>query len=321
MNSSSEKGRNRRTFSTPTFSPPAFSQSTVSCVTSAPRAHHDDDALGLGVADVVEEVVLPAGDFLRSAPSPPPRAPGRPCRSGCRPRGPGRTRRGSAPCRAASGGRASARASGARRSARSAAAAADPRPRSASILATSCDVRNPSKKCRNGTRDRSVASWAMAAKSCASWTEPEASMANPVCRQAITSEWSPKIDRACVATVRADTCMQNEVSSPAILNMLGIISSRPCDAVNVVVRAPACSAPCTAPGGAALGLHLGDLRNRAPDVLLALGRPLVGPLAHVGGGRDGVDRDDFVGAVGNGGGCLVAVDGDVLPCHVCAISD
>ena len=29
--------------------------------------------------------------------------------------------------------------------------------------------------------------------------------------------------------------------------MLGIISSRPCDAVNVVASEPACSAPCTAP--------------------------------------------------------------------------
>ena len=37
------------------------------------------------------------------------------------------------------------------------------------------------------------------------------------------------------------------VSSPAILNMLGIISSRPCDAVKVVVSAPVCRAPCTAP--------------------------------------------------------------------------
>ncbi len=33
-------------------------------------------------------------------------------------------------------------------------------------------------------------------------------MAKPVCRQAMTSEWSPKIERACVATVRAATCMQ-----------------------------------------------------------------------------------------------------------------
>ena len=38
-----------------------------------------------------------------------------------------------------------------------------------------------------------------------------------------------------------------DVSSPAILNMLGIINSRPCDAVNVVVSDPACNAPCRAP--------------------------------------------------------------------------
>ena len=96
-------------------------------------------------------------------------------------------------------------------------------------------------------RDASVAACAMAAKSCASWTEPEASIAKPVCRQAMTSEWSPKIDSACVASVRAATCIAKGVSSPAILYMLGIISSRPCDAVNVVASAPACSAPCTAP--------------------------------------------------------------------------
>ena len=37
------------------------------------------------------------------------------------------------------------------------------------------------------------------------------------------------------------------VSSPAILYMLGIISSRPCDEVKVVASAPACKAPCSAP--------------------------------------------------------------------------
>ena len=114
-------------------------------------------------------------------------------------------------------------------------------------MRTSCEVRKPSKKCRNGTRASSVAACAIAARSCASWTEPEASIAKPVWRQAITSEWSPKIESACVATVRAATCMVNGVSSPAILYMLGIISSRPCEAVKVVVSAPACSAPCTAP--------------------------------------------------------------------------
>ena len=72
-------------------------------------------------------------------------------------------------------------------------------------------------------------------------------MAQPVVRQAITSEWSPKIESAWVASVRAVTCMVAGVSSPAILNMLGIISSKPCEAVKVVPKAPAWSAPCSAP--------------------------------------------------------------------------
>ncbi len=54
-----------------------------------------------------------------------------------------------------------------------------------------------------------------------------------------------------MATVRAVTWKTVEVSSPAILNMLGIISNRPCDAVKVVVRAPACSEPWTAPAAPA----------------------------------------------------------------------
>ena len=68
-------------------------------------------------------------------------------------------------------------------------------------------------------------------------------MAKPVARHAITSEWSPKIESACVAMVRAATCMQKGVSSPAILYMFGIISRRPCEAVKVVASAPACRAP------------------------------------------------------------------------------
>jgi len=63
----------------------------------------------------------------------------------------------------------------------------------------------------------------------------------------MTSEWSPKIDRAWVASERAATWNTVDVSSPAILYRLGIISSRPCEAVNVVVSDPVCSAPWTAP--------------------------------------------------------------------------
>src|ERR1700746_851538 len=81
----------------------------------------------------------------------------------------------------------------------------------------------------------------------ASCTEFEQSIAHPVVRQNITSEWSPKIDSACVAMVRAVTWKAAGVSSPAILFMLGIIKSNPCEAVNVVASDPVWRAPCTAP--------------------------------------------------------------------------
>ena len=116
---------------------------------------------------------------------------------------------------------------------------------------TSWLVRNPSKKCTNGTRVRSVAAWATRAKSCASWTLEAEIMAQPVIRAAITSEWSPKMLSACVARVRAATWITAGVSSPAILNMLGSISSRPCEAVKVVPRVPLVTAPCSAPAAPA----------------------------------------------------------------------
>ena len=100
-------------------------------------------------------------------------------------------------------------------------------------------------------RERSVASCVTAAMSWASWTDALDSSAKPVWRTAMTSWWSPKIDRPCVASERAATWKTVLVSSPAILYMLGIIRSRPCDAVNVVDRAPPCSAPCMAPAAPA----------------------------------------------------------------------
>ena len=129
-------------------------------------------------------------------------------------------------------------------------------------------------------REASVAACAIAAKSCASCTEPDASSAKPVCRQAITSEWSPKIESACVASVRAATCMANGVSSPAILYMFGIMRSRPCDAVNVVASAPAWSAPWTAPAAPPSDCISTTCGTVAPEVRPALRRPLVGELAH-----------------------------------------
>ena len=95
----------------------------------------------------------------------------------------------------------------------------------------------------NGTRVSKVAEWEIRAMSCASWTELEAIMTKPVWRQAITSEWSPKMESAWVASARAVTWKQKGSSSPAILYMLGIIKSSPCDAVKVVVNAPELSMP------------------------------------------------------------------------------
>src|SRR6185369_6127605 len=99
----------------------------------------------------------------------------------------------------------------------------------------------------NGTRERRVEDWEIRAKSITSWTLLEQRNAQPVERQDMTSEWSPNMERAWAAMARAETWKTVEVSSPAILNMFGIIRSRPWMAVKVVVRAPACSAPWTAP--------------------------------------------------------------------------
>ncbi len=70
-------------------------------------------------------------------------------------------------------------------------------------------------------------------------------------RAAITSEWSPKMDRAWAATARAATWMTAGRSSPAILYISGIMSNRPWEEVNVVARAPAWRAPCSAPAAPA----------------------------------------------------------------------
>ena len=63
----------------------------------------------------------------------------------------------------------------------------------------------------------------------------------------MTSLWSPKMDRAWQARERADTRKTVGSISPAILCMLGSMSIRPWEAVNVVVRAPAEREPWTAP--------------------------------------------------------------------------
>ena len=98
----------------------------------------------------------------------------------------------------------------------------------------------------NGSRERRVAACEISAKSMVSCTEAAPSMPQPVVRQAMMSLWSPKMESAWVATVRAVTWKTVGSSSPAILNMFGIISRSPCDAVNVVLMVPVCSMPWTA---------------------------------------------------------------------------
>ena len=56
---------------------------------------------------------------------------------------------------------------------------------------------------------------------------------------------------AWLATQRADTWKTQGSNSPAILYIFGIISKSPCEAVNVVVKAPAAKEPCTVPAAPA----------------------------------------------------------------------
>ncbi len=61
-------------------------------------------------------------------------------------------------------------------------------------------------------------------------------------------------------------------------------------------------------GRAALALHLDDFRNRTPEIPDALGRPCIGIFAHRRRRGDRINRDHFVGHVGDIGGGFVAVD-------------
>ena len=108
--------------------------------------------------------------------------------------------------------------------------------------------------------------------------------------------------------------MTNGVSSPAILYMLGIMSSRPCEAVKVVARlrpAERRAERATAPPSLCISITWGTV----PQMLLAVGGPLVAELAHGGRRGDGIDSDNFVGLVGDIGGGFVAVNGHFDPIH------
>ena len=89
---------------------------------------------------------------------------------------------------------------------------------------------------------------------------------------------------ACVAIVRAATWITVGVSSPAILNMFGSISSRPWLAVNVVPSAPRMTAPWSVPAAPA-SLCISITSGTAPQRLrwpLALQSSAYSPIAEAG---------------------------------------
>ena len=68
--------------------------------------------------------------------------------------------------------------------------------------------------------------------------------------------------------------------------------------------------------GAALALHLGDVRDNAPNIGSAGLGPGVGEFTHWRGGRDRVDGDYFGDGMGYPGGGLIPVNHDALDSHV-----
>ena len=156
--------------------------------------------------------------------------------------------------------------------------------------------------------ERSVAAWATSAKSCASCTELAHSIAQPVVRACITSLWSPKIDSACVATVRAATWI---TAGRQLAGDLEHVRDHQQQALRGRERRrqrALLERAVQRAGGAGLGLHLDHVGHRAPQVRSAGRGPVVGVLAHRRRRGDRVDRDHLAQRVGHPGRGLVAVD-------------
>ena len=176
------------------------------------------------------------------------------------------------------------------------------------ILETSCEVRKPSKKCRNGMRVSRVAACAMAARSCASWTDPDASSATPglaACHDVgVVAEDRERMGRDCArrdvqtagGQLARDLVEIRDHQQQALRGREGRGEGARLE--GAVDRA----------GGAALRLHLHDHRDASPDVRPSRRRPLVGELAHRRARRDRVDGDDLAQAMRHRGDRLVAVE-------------
>ena len=133
--------------------------------------------------------------------------------------------------------------------------------------------------------------------SCASCTEFEQSSAKPVWRQAITSEWSPKIDSACVASVRAVTCIANGAELARDLYMLGIIEQQALGRRKGRRQRTGLQRAVHGAGSAPFRLHFRDFGHGAPEVRGAFTRPLVAELGHRTARRDRINGNRLARAI------------------------
>ena len=179
---------------------------------------------------------------------------------------------------------------------------------STSILLISCEVRKPSKKCRNGTRDsqrrgvrdqREVVRLLHRARRRAS---PSRSCA--ACHHvAVVAEDRQRVggDRAGGDVDHGRRQLAGDLEHVRDHQQQALRRGEGRRQRALLQRA------VQRAGGARLGLHLDDVRDLAPEVRPACGRPVVAVLAHRRGRRDRIDRDHLAHGVGDASGGLVAV--------------
>ncbi len=136
-------------------------------------------------------------------------------------------------------------------------------------------------------------------------------MAKPVERAAITSLWSPKMESACAASGAGRDVEDRAGQFARDLVHVGDHQQQALRGGEGGGERAGLQGAVQGAGGAAFALHLDHRGHGAPDVGLLFGGPLVRPFAHVGGRRNGINGDDFVGLMRDVCGRLVAVDGDL----------
>ena len=180
---------------------------------------------------------------------------------------------------------------------------------SCSILFTSCEMRKPSKKCRNGTRASSVAAWAIRAMSCASCTEADDSMrparAAAGHHVAVVAE-----DRQGMGGDGAGGDVEHRRGELAgDLEHVGDHQQQALRGREGGGQRPGLQRAVHRPGGPRLALHFDHDGHGAEDVLAAGSRPGVGQLAQSRRRGDRINRHDLVAEMGDIGRRFIAVDG------------